>query len=96
MVAKWRDQTPEGFAFSLKVPQTIMHEKCLAGCEQNRDSFLAAARLLGNKLLCCLRSTASACQGRLRRAPGIALCLSGGGFRAALFHLGALRISQKK
>jgi NTE family protein len=26
-----------------------------------------------------------------RRRPGIALCLSGGGFRSALFHLGALR-----
>jgi uncharacterized protein YecE (DUF72 family) len=54
MVAKWRDRTPETFAFSLKVPQTITHEKCLADCEQDRDSFLAAARLLGNKLLCCL------------------------------------------
>src|SRR5215211_5098602 len=26
-----------------------------------------------------------------RRRQGVALCLSGGGFRAALFHLGALR-----
>jgi NTE family protein len=30
-------------------------------------------------------------EGLPRRRPGIALCLSGGGFRSALFHLGALR-----
>ena len=30
MVQAWRDKTPDGFAFSLKVPQTITHEKVLA------------------------------------------------------------------
>jgi hypothetical protein len=29
MVQAWRDKTPEGFGFSLKVPQTITHEKVL-------------------------------------------------------------------
>jgi uncharacterized protein YecE (DUF72 family) len=29
MVKSWRDKTPEGFGFSLKVPQTITHEKVL-------------------------------------------------------------------
>jgi uncharacterized protein YecE (DUF72 family) len=50
----WRDRTPPGFAFSLKVPQTITHEKVLLDCGQEVDAFLAAARLLGDKLLCCV------------------------------------------
>jgi uncharacterized protein YecE (DUF72 family) len=54
MVQGWRDKTPDGFQFSLKVPQTITHEKCLRDCERELDEFLAAARLLGDKLLCCL------------------------------------------
>jgi uncharacterized protein YecE (DUF72 family) len=53
-VEGWRDRTPPGFAFSLKVPQTITHEKVLLDCGAEADSFLAAARLLGSKLLCCL------------------------------------------
>ena len=54
MVEGWRDKTPAGFRFSLKVPQTITHEKMLQGCEEETDSFVAAARLLGDKLLCCV------------------------------------------
>ncbi|MGE5230469.1 MAG: patatin-like phospholipase family protein, partial [Deltaproteobacteria bacterium] len=38
-----------------------------------------------------LQARAAAAVAEARREPGIALCLSGGGFRAALFHLGALR-----
>ena len=53
MVEGWRDHTPSGFGFSLKVPQVITHEKTLLDCGQGVDSFLAAARLLGEKLLCC-------------------------------------------
>ena len=53
MVEGWRDRTPPGFAFSLKVPQSITHEKVLLDCDQEVDSFLSAARLLGDKLLCC-------------------------------------------
>jgi hypothetical protein len=52
-VEGWRDRTPPGFGFSLKVPQAITHEKVLLDCGADVDSFLAAARLLGEKLLCC-------------------------------------------
>jgi uncharacterized protein YecE (DUF72 family) len=54
MVQGWRDNTPDGFQFSLKVPQTITHEKCLLDCEKELAEFVSAARLLGDKLLCCL------------------------------------------
>jgi uncharacterized protein YecE (DUF72 family) len=52
-VEGWRDRTPPGFAFSLKVPQSITHEKVLLDCRDEVGAFLAAARLLGDKLLCC-------------------------------------------
>jgi uncharacterized protein YecE (DUF72 family) len=54
MVQGWRDKTPESFRFSLKVPQTITHEKLLADCQPEVDEFLAAVRILGPKLLCCV------------------------------------------
>jgi uncharacterized protein YecE (DUF72 family) len=53
MVEGWRDRTPPGFGFSLKVPQSITHEKVLLDCQGEVETFLAAARLLGDKLLCC-------------------------------------------
>jgi uncharacterized protein YecE (DUF72 family) len=53
MVQGWRDKTPEGFTFALKVPQTITHEKVLVDCGREVEEFLSAARLLGDKLLCC-------------------------------------------
>jgi uncharacterized protein YecE (DUF72 family) len=53
MVAGWRDKTPAGFGFSLKVPQIITHEKLLADCRAELREFLEAARLLEDKLLCC-------------------------------------------
>src|SRR5262249_59284047 len=31
-VQGWRDKTPDGFGFSLKVPQAITHEKRLLDC----------------------------------------------------------------
>ena len=52
-VEGWRDRTPPGFGFSLKVPQSITHEKVLLDCQGEVEAFLAAARLLGDKLLCC-------------------------------------------
>src|SRR5262249_18234637 len=42
------------FGFSLKVPQTITHEKALLNCQAELSAFLDAARLLGRKLLCCV------------------------------------------
>jgi uncharacterized protein YecE (DUF72 family) len=53
-VEGWRDRTPAGFGFSLKVPQVITHEKVLRDCRDELGSFLTVARLLGDKLLCCL------------------------------------------
>ncbi len=53
MVRGWDQKTPESFGFSLKVPQVITHEKVLTHCQEELDGFLAAARLLGSKLLCC-------------------------------------------
>jgi uncharacterized protein YecE (DUF72 family) len=53
MVEGWRERTPPGFGFSLKVPQSITHEKMLLDCGQEVEAFLSAARLLGDRLLCC-------------------------------------------
>jgi uncharacterized protein YecE (DUF72 family) len=53
-VEGWRDKTPDGFAFSLKVPQVITHEKVLVDCRDEVRTFLTAARVLGDKLLCCV------------------------------------------
>jgi uncharacterized protein YecE (DUF72 family) len=52
-VEAWRDSTPPGFGFSLKVPQKITHEKVLLDCGDEVGAFLEAARALGDKLLCC-------------------------------------------
>jgi uncharacterized protein YecE (DUF72 family) len=52
-VEGWRDRTPPGFGFSLKMPQSITHEKVLIDCGAEVDSFLGAARQLGEKLLSC-------------------------------------------
>ena len=50
------DRTPAGFGFSLKVPQSITHERVLLDCREEVESFLAAARLPGDKLVsCCLQ-----------------------------------------
>src|SRR5206468_4184295 len=42
MVEGWHDKTPDGFGFSLKVPQVITHEKALINCEEEVDLFLGA------------------------------------------------------
>jgi uncharacterized protein YecE (DUF72 family) len=54
MVQGWRDKTPDHFGFSLKVPQEITHEKVLQDCHKELNAFLTAARVLENKLACCL------------------------------------------
>ena len=54
IVEGWREKTPANFAFSLKVPQSITHEKLLLDCKAEVDGFVGAARLLGDKLACCL------------------------------------------
>jgi uncharacterized protein YecE (DUF72 family) len=52
-VEGWRDKTPAGFGFSLKVPQVITHEKLLKDCKAEVKTFLDAVRLLRDRLLCC-------------------------------------------
>ncbi len=54
MVEGWRDRTPDGFGFSLKVPQVITHEKVLLDCRSELNGFLTAARVLEGKLRCCV------------------------------------------
>ena len=49
-VANWAARTPENFIFSVKVPQTITHEKVLVDCAAELHEFLATMDLLGPKL----------------------------------------------
>jgi uncharacterized protein YecE (DUF72 family) len=53
-VTNWKQQTPEGFVFSLKFPQVITHVKMLKDCQNETDTFLNKAELLGEKLGCLL------------------------------------------
>jgi uncharacterized protein YecE (DUF72 family) len=46
----WYTRTPPGFLFAAKVPQSITHEKVLAGCEEELREFLAVMDRLGEKL----------------------------------------------
>lgn len=48
-VARWRDNTPEGFKFCLKVPQEISHRRRLLGCEADTATFVERLRLLGRR-----------------------------------------------
>lgn len=49
-VGNWSSRTPDGFIFSVKVPQVITHEKVLVNCETEFQQFLEAMLLLGQKL----------------------------------------------
>ena len=49
-VSNWAGRTPEGFTFAVKVPQSITHEKALAGCDAELAEFLRTMDLLGSKL----------------------------------------------
>lgn len=48
--ATWRDSTPEGFLFSVKVSRFITHLKKLRDCQEALETFIARARLLEGKL----------------------------------------------
>ncbi len=50
VVHTWRERVPEGFVFSLKVPQEITHEKRLVDVEPLLHRFCARAALLGTTL----------------------------------------------
>lgn len=49
-VLGWRQRSPEGFRFSLKVPAEITHERRLRDAEAAFALFVERARLLGPKL----------------------------------------------
>jgi uncharacterized protein YecE (DUF72 family) len=49
-VNNWALKTPPGFIFSLKVPQTITHQKILVDCEKEFEEFVSTAGILGDKL----------------------------------------------
>jgi len=50
MTKKWAAELPAGFRLAAKVPQVIMHEKCMLGCAEDLDAFVQAMALLGEKL----------------------------------------------
>jgi uncharacterized protein YecE (DUF72 family) len=49
-VANWNARTPDEFVFSVKVPQTITHERVLVDCDGPLHEFLTTMDLLGKKL----------------------------------------------
>ena len=46
----WKDSSPAGFVFSVKVSRFITHIKRLRNTEEPIDNFMARTRLLGGKL----------------------------------------------
>ncbi len=48
--ANWRDSSPEGFVYAVKVSRFITHIKKLKDVEEALEKFLERARLLGEKL----------------------------------------------
>jgi uncharacterized protein YecE (DUF72 family) len=49
-VSNWNHKTPTGFIFSVKVPQSITHEKILVDCQEEFVTFVQTMELLGDKL----------------------------------------------
>lgn len=47
--ARWAAETPEGFAFSLKVPKEITHKRRLVDADEPLDRFLDETAALGAK-----------------------------------------------
>lgn len=47
---RWRDSTPAGFAFSVKMPRAVTHECGLRGCTRELLSFIDQVTGLGDKL----------------------------------------------
>lgn len=49
-VRGWNSKTPDNFIFSVKVPQTITHDKVLIDCDSELKQFLETMSILGGKL----------------------------------------------
>jgi uncharacterized protein YecE (DUF72 family) len=54
MVRGWRDRTPAGFKFALKVPRVITHQKQLRDCEGDVEEFVSSILPLGDRLMVAL------------------------------------------
>jgi uncharacterized protein YecE (DUF72 family) len=50
MLARWSEEVPDGFAFTLKAHRRISHEKRLRDAESDVAAFLQRASVLGAKL----------------------------------------------
>jgi uncharacterized protein YecE (DUF72 family) len=50
MLARWAEEVPESFAFTLKAPRRITHELRLKECEPHVAEFFRRAQSLGAKL----------------------------------------------
>ena len=50
MLARWSEEVPENFAFTLKAPRRITHEKRLREAEPDVTEFVRRAGALGDKL----------------------------------------------
>lgn len=50
MLARWAAETPQAFAFTLKAPRRITHDKRLQDAESEIAEFLRRASALGDKL----------------------------------------------
>ncbi|MEX0832616.1 MAG: DUF72 domain-containing protein [Actinomycetota bacterium] len=49
-LANWRDQSQEGFQFTLKANQRITHTKRLKDADEDVGAFIETARVLGDRL----------------------------------------------
>jgi uncharacterized protein YecE (DUF72 family) len=49
VIARWRDQTPEGFRFCLKFPRSITHDRMLVGAERETAEWLDRLLLLDDR-----------------------------------------------
>jgi uncharacterized protein YecE (DUF72 family) len=49
-IDRWRQETPEGFLFTAKVPRRITEEKRLVGVEEDLAAFTSVIERLGQKL----------------------------------------------
>jgi uncharacterized protein YecE (DUF72 family) len=45
-VNNWKLKTPPGFIFSLKIPQTITHQKIMVDCEKEFEEFVSTVEVL--------------------------------------------------
>lgn len=50
VVARWREDVPEGFRFCFKLPRVISHERMLEGAELETERFFARMDPLGDRL----------------------------------------------